>query len=260
MRKNRAKHLLVLTFLSIALYGCYHPQGKDILFQTSTIGALLEGIYEGDTTYKDLKKHGDFGIGTFNGLDGEMIGLDGTFYQIKADGVAYSAPDSMETPFAVVTFFEPNKTISLDKSLSCKQLEQYLDDLLPTKNIFYSIRIDGIFKYIKARSVPKQNKPYPRLPEVVKNQKIFEFHDVNGTVVGFWFPPYMKEINVPGYHFHFITEDKKAGGHLLDCQLQNVRIEIGYSSQLYISLPEHGDFYRINLTEKKETELEKVEK
>lgn len=50
----------------------------DILYQVSTINALLEGIYDGDTSYGELKQHGDFGIGTFSGLDGGMIELDGT--------------------------------------------------------------------------------------------------------------------------------------------------------------------------------------
>jgi acetolactate decarboxylase len=107
----------------------------------------------------------------------------------------------------------------LDKAEDYGQLEQYLDKLLPTENIFYAIKIEGTFKYIKTRSVPKQNKPYPPLVEVVKNQPTFEFHNVKGTIVGFRCPSYVEGINVPGYHLHFITGDKKAGGHLLECHL-----------------------------------------
>ena len=248
------RHSLILTFFTVAIHGYSYPEeGRDTIFQTSIITALLEGIYDGDVTYRDLRKHGDFGLGTFNGLDGEMIEMEGKFYQIKADGVAYPVDDSMKTPFAVVTFFEPDKDVLLDKAMDCKQLEQYIGNLLPTKNIFYAIKIEGLFKYIKARSVPKQNKPYPRLIEVVKNQPTFEFHDVKGTMAGFWFPDYMKEINVSSYHFHFITDDKKAGGHLLECQLQNVRIEIDYTSELHISLPERSDFYKTKLEKEKET-------
>src|SRR3989304_1174587 len=137
-------YLLVVIFLSIAFYGCANLQKyEDVVFQTSTISALLEGVYDGNVTYKDLKKHGDFGIGTFNSLDGEMIGLEGKFYQIKADGMAYSVPDAMKTPFAVVTFFKPDKALLLDKLANCKQLEQYLDNLLPTKNIIYALKKKG---------------------------------------------------------------------------------------------------------------------
>jgi len=253
--------LVVFFVIVVAISGYSSVQEKkDVLFQASTVNALLEEVYDGEMTYEQLKRYGDFGLGTFNGLDGEMIGLEGKFYQIKADGIAYLVDGSMRTPFAVVTYFEPDKTVLLDKSVDYKELQQYLDNLLPTKNIFYALRIEGVFPYIKTRSIPKQNKPYPPLVEVVKNQPIFEFHNVKGTIAGFRCPIYIKGINVPGYHLHFITEDKKAGGHLLECQLQNVRIEIDYTSEFYMVLPENAEFYKADLEKEKHQELEKVEK
>lgn len=255
------RYLSVVVFLVIAMTGCLHFQkSKDVLFQTSTINVLLEGGYDGEMTYEKLKRRGDFGIGTFNGLDGEMIGLEGKFYQVKTDGRAYLVDDSMKTPFAVVTFFEPDKSVLLDKAENYGQLEQYLDKLLPTENIFYAVKIEGAFKYIKTRSVPRQNKPYPLLVEVVKNQSIFEFHNVRGTIVGFWCPSYVEGINVPGYHLHFITEDRKAGGHLLECYLQNARIDIDYTSEFYMALLKSDEFYKMDLTGKKQKELDKVER
>lgn len=234
------RFLFLTSLLILTANGCSHlKDNNDILFQTSTIHSLLEGDYDGFTTFEDLKKNGDFGLGTLNDLDGEMIGLDGKFFQIKADGIANPVPDSEKTPFAVVTFFEPDKTLLLNKSLDCKHLEEYLDDLLQSKSVLYAIRIQGSFKYIKTRSVPRQNKPYPRLLEVLKSQPTFEFNIVDGTIVGFWFPTYMEGLNVPGYHFHFITKDKKAGGHILECQIENVSIEIDYSSKFFLSLPKH---------------------
>ncbi len=254
-------YLLVASLLIVSISGCSHlQQDRDVLFQTSTINALLEGVYDGETTFGELKKHGDFGLGTFNTLNGEMIGIGGEFYQVKADGVAYPVGDSAETPFAVVTFFEPDKTVWLDNAENYEQLKQYLDPLLPTKNIFYAVKITGIFKYIKTRSVPAQSKPYPPLVEVVKNQPTFEFHNVKGTIAGFRCPDYVKGINVPGYHLHFITADRKAGGHLLQCQMKNVKIEIDYTSEFYMVLPKSAEFYKTGLTEDKQRELEKVEK
>ena len=253
--------LLVGIFLISAMCGCSHLQkNDDVLFQTSTINALLEGVYDGEITFRELGQHGDFGIGTFNGLDGEMIGLDGSFYQVKADGVAYPVDDSMKTPFAVVTFFESDRSVLLDKTVDYKQLEQYLDSLLPTKSIFYAIRITGTFEYIKTRSVPRQKKPYPRLVEVVKNQPTFELSDVEGTMVGFRCPVYVEGINVPGYHIHFITSDRESGGHLLECRMKDVKIEIDYTSRFYMVLPESGEFHEVDLTKDKQAELEKIEK
>ncbi|MDO9528101.1 MAG: acetolactate decarboxylase [Syntrophales bacterium] len=261
MKTIRYLFLLLSAFLVVAVCGCSHLQkDTDALFQTSTIDALLEGVYDGETTCGELRQHGTFGLGTFNALDGEMVVLDGTFYQVKTDGIAYRVGDSTKTPFAVVTFFEPDKTITLEKANGYGQLKKYLDNSLPTKNIFYAIKIEGVFKYIKTRSVPGQTKPYPPLIDAVKNQTIFEFHNVKGTIAGFRCPPYVKGINVPGYHLHFITEDKKAGGHMLECQMQNVNIEIDYTSKFFMVLPEHSEFYKVDLTKEKQTELEKVEK
>ena len=260
-----ARYSLLATFLGIviiAISGCLHlSENNDVLFQTSTINALLKGVYDGDITFQELKQHGDFGLGTINALDGEMIGLEGKFYQIRTDGISYPINDSMKTPFAVVTFFEPDKSVWLDEAAnSYEQLRGHLDNLLPTKNIFYAIKIEGVFEYIKTRSVPKQNKPYPPLVEVVKNQSTFEFHNTEGAIVGFWCPAYVEGVNVIGYHFHFITEDRKAGGHLLECRMQNVIIEIDYTSDFYMVLSQSGGFYEVDLTKGKQKELEKVEK
>lgn len=255
------RYLLVATIFVMTLTGCWHsPPGRDILFQTSTISALLEGVYDGEVTFNELGKHGDFGIGTFNGLDGEMIGLDGKFYQIKVDGRAYPVDGVKKTPFAVVTFFDSDKTVVLDKIFSFKQLEQYLDRLLPTKNIFYAIKIEGVFKYIKTRSVPRQNQPYPPLVEVVENQPIFEFHNTKGTIVGFRCPAYVKGVNVPGYHFHFITEDRSSGGHLLECRMQDAEAEIDETCEFYMVLSKGEEFLKLDLTKEKEAELERVER
>ncbi len=231
------RYLLVVTFLVVAICGCSRLQeNEDVLFQVSNMNAIFRGVYDGEMTYGELKRRGDFGIGTFNALDGELFALGGKFYRIKADGIAYPVDDSMKTPFAVVTFFEPDKSVLLDKTSDYKQLQQYLDNLLPAKDIFYAIKIEGTFGYIKARNIPGQSKPYPKFSEVVKNQLIFEFHNVEGTMVGFWCPAYLEEINVPGYHFHFITKDRKMGGHLLECQMQDVRIEIDYTPEFHMAI------------------------
>lgn len=251
MKKVHFLLAVTLLIITIVMSGCLSlPKDKDVLFQTSMINVLSEGVYDRDVTFKDLKRHGDFGIGTFNGLDGEMVAVASEFYQIKADGKAYPVEDSMKSPFAVVTFLEPDKAVSLDKVLDYEQLKQYLDSMLPTRNIFYAIRVEGAFSYIKARSVPAQSTPYPPLAEALKGQTTFELHDVTGTLVGFWCPPYVEGINVPGYHFHFITSDRQNGGHLLDCETENVKIEIDYTSDFFMMSLESDEFYELNLDSK----------
>jgi acetolactate decarboxylase len=200
----------------------------DTIFQVSTLNSLSAGNFDGNWTIGELRKHGNTGIGTLNGLDGEMIELNGNVYQIKSNGTVYLVNNSANTPFAMTIAFKPNKILILNSSMNLTELEQYLNATIPSKNMFYSIKVIGIFDSIKARSPPKQNKPYPDLTTALKNQTIFNFNNMTGTMVGFWCPAYASDVNLNDYHFHFISEDKKSGGHVLDCQLKGVIIEIDY--------------------------------
>ncbi|WP_375503770.1 acetolactate decarboxylase [uncultured Nostoc sp.] len=264
----KIKRYLWIAILTItALLGIILPgntqqyTSSKTLFQTSTFSALSIGLYEGNTNFKQLKKFGDFGLGTVNYLDGEMIGLNGKFYQIKADGVASVIPDSMTSPFATVTFFKSQILINLEGQINYQQLQQLLDQRLPTKNYPYAIRIQGNFPYLKFRSIPKQTPPYRPLTEVVKEQSIFfELRNVNGTLVGFRTPKYMQGVNVNGYHFHFITENRKTGGHILDGQFQNAKIELDTLSNVQINLPKTAEFDLADLGDGKPAEVNRVKR
>lgn len=252
--------LIIVMFLIISLPGLSNSaNNKDIIFQTSTIKALFEGVYDGDVTYKELKKYGDFGLGTFNSLDGEMVALNGKFYQVKADGKVYTVDDSMKTPFAIVTFFEPDRTILVNEQMNYEQLQNYLDSLIPSSNIFYSIKIEGVFKYMEFRSVPRQEKPYQLLTDVLKNETVFELYEIKVTAVGFRMPGFIAGLNAPGYHLHFITDDKKRGGHLLDCLIKEARIEIDYSSDFYMTLPASPEFRKADLDKDNKINLDKTD-
>jgi len=250
--KMKKFEIISISSLLLFFYSCSNQResnariNKDIIFQTSTISALYGGVYDGNMTIGELKDYGDFGLGTFNALYGEMIELDGKVYQIKADGVAYLVYDSMKTPFSTVTFFDADRRLNIKNEVECKKLEIIMDKFLPTKNVFYAIKIDGFFNHVKTRSVPKQNKPFPTLAEALKKETRFELNNVKGTMVGFRFPSYIREINEPGYHFHFITEDRKAGGHVLQCTVNGVNVDIDYSSDLNLKLPNTSDFYKFN--------------
>ncbi len=233
---------------------------RETVHQISILSALLEGQYDGLATFEELKKYGDTGIGTFEGLDGEMVELDGKYYQVKADGVAYPVADTQKTPFASVTYFEADKSQTVNEELNLEQLQNRLDRMTDNKNIFYAIKVTGDFKYVKTRSVPKQQKPYPPLAEVTKNQPTFELNNVKGTMVGFWCPSYVNGINVPGYHLHFLNADKNAGGHLLACTLVNGQIEIDATPNFYMSLPFNDEFGKIDMTEDRSQETNSVEK
>ncbi|MCX7014634.1 MAG: acetolactate decarboxylase [Candidatus Sumerlaeota bacterium] len=233
---------------------------RDVLFQVSTINALLAGVYDGDLTVGELKQHGDLGIGTLEAVDGEMVVLAGKAWLIRADGHAYRLADSDRTPFAAVTFFEPDATVQLNETADLAGLQSALDAQLPNKNLFYAVRIDGEFAYAKTRSVPRQSKPYPPLAEVAKTQPVFEFRDVNGTLVGFRCPDFVEGVNVPGWHLHFLTAARTAGGHLLDCRVNHAEAKIDETPEFALRLPLDDSFARADLATKRAQELNKVEK
>ncbi len=252
MKKTAA----LILILSMGLFFCgnaYSGEGaeKETVTQISTLNALLMSIFDGEVTIKELKKYGDFGMGTFNGLDGEMLVLDGRVYQIPGDGKVREVDDGMLTPFATMTFFEADKTAKLHGIESYDAFKKEADALIPTPNIFYAYKMKGTFKAIKARSVGKQTKPYPPIKEIVGVQSIFNFENVKGTMVGFRCPPYAKGMNAPGYHFHFLTEDGKAGGHVLEFSVQDAVIEIDETSNWSVILPSDKVFYGADFTPKK---------
>jgi acetolactate decarboxylase len=208
-----------------------------VLFQASTIGALLDGSFEGDVTFAELAEHGDLGLGTVNHLDGEMIALDGRFYRADVDGGLHELPGSERTPFAVVVPFEPGIDFDLEGSIDHDRLLAEIDRRIPADAASCAVRIDGRFEQIRARSVPRQEPPYRPLTEVVAEQKVFELASVDGTMLGFRFPTYAEGIEVSGWHLHFVSEDRSRGGHVLDSRSSTLHVQLDPSGELHIELP-----------------------
>jgi acetolactate decarboxylase len=210
---------------------------QHVLFQASTIGALLDGAFDGDLSFAELAEHGDLGLGTLNRLDGEMIALDGEFFRADVDGAVTPIPPDAKTPFAVVTRFEPEVDERIEGEVSHEDLLARLDGLTPAGASSCAIRLDGRFELIRARSVPPQSPPYRPLAEVVGDQHVFELEDVAGTMLGFRFPAYVEGIEIGGYHLHFISEDRGRGGHVLDSRSQGLRARLDPSDDLHVELP-----------------------
>jgi len=220
---------------------------NNTLYQISTINYLSSVNFDGKFSTSSLKEYGDTGLGTFNGLDGEMIELDDVIYQIKSSGTVIRVNGPEMVPFAMVTKFTPDKVILVNRTMNYTELESYLNATVPSKNLVYSFKIMGHFNYIKARSPQEQSKPYLNLTEALKNQSIFNLNDVNGTIVGFWCPESASSINNNDYHFHFINIQKNSGGHVLDLNSGNVLIEIDYIPDIYLSSAQNKNFTKFNL-------------
>jgi len=229
------------------------------LFQTSTIAALLDGNYDGDISFAELEANGDFGVGTFDALDGEMVALDGNYYQIRADGRAYPVAGQKKTPFAVVTFFEPALSETVGTT-NLAALCERVDRLSGDTSVCCGVRVDGYFGYVRTRSVPPQHKPYPPLVEVVKNQPVFELYDVHGSLIGFRFPDYAQGLNVAGYHFHFITADRTAGGHVLECRIAEGELRLDREAELRVELPSNVSLPTPDETASRREAIDRIEK
>lgn len=242
------KAFLIIALLAAGLILFLNADNSDVLYQASVLSGLSAGDYDGKISLAEIRSKGDFGIGTFDRLDGEALVLDGNFYQIRNDGKVLLAPWRLKTPFIMLTSFDPKIKFAASASADYQSLQQSIDQELPTKNIPYAIRIDGVFKYLKTRSVPAQKKPYPILTDAVKNQTIFEFSDIAGTLVGFRMPDFTNGVNIPGYHFHFLSHDKTKGGHVLDCAIASGEIKIDDISQIVIVLHRSKDFDEIDFS------------
>jgi acetolactate decarboxylase len=234
---------------------------QDTVMQVSTIDALVAGVYDGTMSCSRLLQYGDFGIGTFDRLEGEMVVLDGTVYQVKVDGKVYTPGGMMTTPFACVCRFRADYTFDINKGMDFKQLERAIDASVSNKNLFYAVKITGTFAYMKTRSVPAQDKPYPPLAEITKDQSIFEKNNVTGTIVGFRCPSYVKGINVPGYHLHFLSDDRSWGGHILALETDAGACAIDQCNEFLMVLPTEGEgFQAVDLSKDRSKELYRIEK
>lgn len=207
------------------------------VFQTSLMSALLDGVYDGELTVAELLQHGDFGLGTFNALDGEMLILDGVCHQLHSGGAATIATPDQRTPFAVVTTFVPSVTAELPAHASRDQVVDIITGLTGSENYLYAVRVTGRFDSVRTRTVCRQTPPYRPLREVTKGEPVVRFDDVDGVVAGFRTPLYEQGIGVPGGHVHFIDDARERGGHVLDFVLAHGRLEVGLGTDLHLSLP-----------------------
>ncbi len=219
------------------------------LYQTGSLISLLSGVYDGDCRIEKLKQFGNLGLGTPNRVAGEIIIDQGKFYCADETGLVRELQDDEITPFSVVVDFKPQLQFTLDPVASFTELETIIDQHLPSLNHIYALRLQGEFAYIKARSECAQTKPYQPLSNTLPQlQKIFEWHNITGNMVGFRFPSYLAAVNVEGYHFHFIDVDHKLGGHVFNFNLnQPLHVEICQATRLIMDVPENDLFNHTEL-------------
>ena len=259
-RKLKKYSLIIkIVLLSLIFTECAGDTKKDVVFQVSTLSALMKGVYDGEIEVGQLLKEGDFGIGTFEHLDGEMVVLDGKVYQVRGDGTVIEIDENIKVPFATVTSFEPDSQIQLNGIESYSVLKDELSRLLHSPNMFYAFKVEGTFEYVQTRSVYPQSKPYPPLVDVTNMQSVFEYRNIEGSLVGFWVPSLAEGVNMPGFHLHFLAKDLKSGGHLLDCRISEAGAEMDILTGFHMLLPENDNFEQVDLGNINQEDVKKAE-
>ena len=228
------------------------------IYQVSTSGALVKGVFKGCVKVNDVIRHGDFGLGTFDGLDGEGIMLNGICWQARADGSVTEASKTALAPFWTTTFFKADRTITYRDIVSWEDLIDRLDRERFSDNIFCAIRVSGRFQHVDYRVACKA-KPGEELVQATKHQAEFSSQDLDGTLVGFWTPAYARTINVPGYHLHLLSDDHRHAGHVFNLRAQELTVELHDENELQMVLPETTEFLSADLNGDPAAALEEAE-
>jgi acetolactate decarboxylase len=254
--------LLAITcfnYKSIAQQKANPLKNDNNLFSAGFASGFIGGLYDNWYPYKELEKHGNFGIGAPGHLDGELLLLNGKIYQTQSTGKTTLVADTGKLPYAVVCFFKAKKVYKHAGPLSKTALYSYLDSLLSNQNGIYAIHITGKFKSIKTRAFPPVEKPYLPLAAMLNRQHFFEHSDITGDLVGFRIPTFMEGAHISGYHFHFLSGDKTAGGHLIDLNMENITIEIDTLTNYTMDLPQTTDFNNFDFKKDRKEEIKSVE-
>lgn len=219
----------------------------DVITQYSTLDALKAGLYDGDMTYGEMAEYGDFGVGTFNALDGEMVGFDGRFWRITEDGVVSEVTPDTETPFAVMTFFDHDITFDLPEGSDFAALSEVLDTHLTSANTPVAIMITGSFDTLTVRAPRHQDQPYLPLAEALADQAVWDLTSQTGTMAGYWFPAWLGNINAPVWHLHYLSDDHNVGGHVVDLITDAGSVSLDPSPDLTILMPRNAAFDEADL-------------
>lgn len=208
------------------------------IWQNMPSMAFMKGLYQGITTIKEARKHGNFGVGQFAALDGELIVTGGLFYRATSDGKVRLADDADELCFAQLCFYNPEqepRTVPANSTLAT--FESFLQSVYPFDNAFCAFRITGTFAEVVPTSPPKLQEPYPPFAQAKTLRKSFPQSNSQGTMVGYYSPPFAAGVGVPGFHFHFISRDCQSGGHVEEFTLADGSVNAERVFKCTLALP-----------------------
>lgn len=233
------------------------------IYQVSTLQALALGYTRPVVTVQKLLEHGDTGLGTFENVDGEMIVVDGACYQARPDGSIVRAEDSAGVPFAVAGFVKNGRRFAMTEMQDIAAIKLELTLKIEEEfglNSIHVARIDGWFDTIHARAGAPYRSQHISLKDILsKTQKDFCFERLYGTLVCVYYPDYMDGINASGWHMHFLSEDRKLGGHVFEASMRSGECLVQKMDRIEIQLPREAAFDTYSLKEASKDEIKEVE-
>ena len=265
MKKTVLSFCLLLTIISFNFRAAAQQKIKPVnsndnnLFSAGLASAFIGGLYDDYYPYKQLKQHGNFGLGAPARLDGELLVFNGHLYQTQSSGKTTEIADTGKTPYAIVCFFKPVKVFKHVEALNKAALFSYLDSLLTNQNGIYAIHIKGKFKDVKTRAFPPVEKPYLPLAAMLDRQHFFDHTNIEGDLVGFRIPAFMEGAHITGYHFHFLSADKAFGGHIIDLLADDITVEIDPLTSYTMDVPQTTDFNNFDFKKDRKEEIKSVE-
>ncbi|HET7229845.1 MAG TPA: acetolactate decarboxylase [Longimicrobium sp.] len=253
--RGSALRRIAAALAALALCGCATAaRSQSTLWQLTPVAPFWNGVYDSAATVGELRRHGDLGVGMFARVNGELVVVDGEFYQADSTGTIIPTTDTQPVLFAVLTRWRGGTPLTVDPGLQyCVQcgsgtppagdttfqttLNRELAEAFHTRNWLYSLRLTGTFTNLVTRSFAEQTPPYQCWTDVVKGQKIHTDSVATGTMVGFLEPIFVGSISIIGYHLHFISEDRTRGGHVLSFTTGAVRLEAAPLMNIQIPVP-----------------------
>ncbi|WP_113663091.1 acetolactate decarboxylase [Pedobacter nanyangensis] len=255
---SRSTLLILCYFLSNHLFA--QTSKPNHLYTFGHASAFIGGLYDAHISYEQIKPYGNFGLGAPDKLDGEIVIFNNKFYQTQSSGKTFEVKYTEKTPFVIINNFKSDQTINKTGPFTKSQLFQFLDSVLTKKNGMYAIHIKAKFAFIKTRAFPTiTQKPYPPLAQLLPLQHFFASQDIEGDLIGYRLPSYMEGANITGYHFHFLSNDKTKGGHLIDVILNNMTIEIDELDGFSVFPPPTEAFQKFDLEKDRSSEVKAVE-
>lgn len=225
---------------------------KKVLFQVSFTDAIMSGLQNGTADAADLVREGKYGLGTPVMPGGELIIVDGEVYVCNPCGKTTKVRGDTSVNFAVVADESESFSFELENTEGYenvrKKIERMITESAGNLNHFCLAIMRGRFARVNIRT----NEFHISDGKYVFPQEYSDHEELHATAVGFYCPEYTAGLNMPGWHFHIISDDRRTGGHVMDMSPGKVAVSITVLTEWKLRLPNNEEFNSIDFRRRKD--------